>query len=290
MAEFRVTARESATRLESRSGAGVRAVRTADGQAAYLKVTPAALGAQAVTAARRELRFYQDLAPIAPVRTPELLTCADTRDGVALLLAAAGEPRDAASWTAGRWAQLGRELACLHSMPLPTGPDWHRPDALRQALVDPDLAGINAFWAATLPELAALISRRVELADQIEALPSVFTHGDCHPGNIVHAAGSLVFCDWQAAGVGRPGSDLAFLSVRAAPAGVTVPPALLDAYLDGRPGERHALRRALVAEELAILVFLWPPYAAFNSSSGIARVRRRGRDLAGQWFDPPSPH
>jgi aminoglycoside phosphotransferase (APT) family kinase protein len=285
--EFGVAAQESRARLESRSGAGVRAVRTTDGQTGYVKVTPAMLGPRALAAARRELRFYQDLAPVAPVRTPRLLDCVDAEDGVAVLLEAAGEPRDAASWTADMWADLGRELATLHSMPLPTGTDWNRPDALREALADPDLEEIYACWAPALPQLADLVAQRIELEDQIRALPPVFTHGDCHTDNIVHSAGSLVFCDWQEAGIGRPVSDLAFLSVRVTPAGVTVPRALVDAYLDNRPCERHALQRALVAEELAILVFLWPPFAAFNSLSGIARVRRRARELTGRWFETP---
>lgn len=33
-------------------------------------------------------------------------------------------------------------------------------------------------------------------------------------------------------------------------------------------------------EELAILVFPWPPYTAYNGPAGTARVRRRARDLA----------
>jgi aminoglycoside phosphotransferase (APT) family kinase protein len=288
LGNFRLAVQESDARLESRSGAGVRAVRTTDAQAAYLKLTPATLGPLALMAARRELHFYQDLAPIVPVRTPRLLDCADTEDGVAMLLEAAGEPRAAASWTPRMWADLGRELATLHSMPLPTGPDGNRRDALQEALADPNLEGINAFWAPTLPRLADLVSQRAELEDQIRALPPVFTHGDCHIGNIVHSAGSPVFRDWQAAGIGRPVSDLAFLSVRATPAGVTVPRALVDAYLDTRPCERHTLQRALVAEELAIFVFLWPPYAAFNSSSGITRVRQRTHELVKQWFDTPA--
>jgi hypothetical protein len=98
---------------------------------------------------------------------------------------------------------------------------------------------------------------------------------------------ALIFCDRPAAGIGRPATDLAFVSVRAIPAGVTVPQALLDSYMDNRPCERDTLERALVAEELAIFVFLWPPFAAFNSPPAIARVRRRARQLADRWFATP---
>ncbi len=100
----------------------------------------------------------------------------------------------------------------------------------------------------------------------------------------MHSTGSLVFCDWQVVGIGRPVTDLAMLSVRATPTGTAIPRELIDAYLESRPGDRLALERALVAEELAILVFLWPHYARFNSPAGVARVRFRARELAGPYF------
>jgi hypothetical protein len=43
------------------------------------------------------------------------------------------------------------------------------------------------------------------------------------------------------------------------------------------------LKRALILEELAVFVFLWPPYAAYNSRAGIERVHDRARHLAGKW-------
>ena len=49
--------------------------------------------------------------------------------------------------------------------------------------------------------------------------------------------------------------------------------------------ERRVLERALLAEELAIFVFLWPPYAEYNSPPGISGVRRRAHQLAARWFD-----
>lgn len=284
--EFGVTGRHSGRRLESRSGAGVRSVYTVDGHAAYLKVTPATLGAQAIANARRELRFYTDLAPVAPVRTPRIVDHRDTEDGVALLLEAAGEPTPVHAWTTIMWRDLGRELAGLHTMPLPAGADWTRPDAVKEALADPNVDRVEAFWAGTLPHLAELLRRRAELWEQIRALPPVFVHGDCHTGNLPHSAGSLTFCDWQSAGVGRPGSDLTFLSVRATPGGTVVPPALVDAYLERQPWDPRTLRQAMLAEELTTFVLLWPSFATMNSPLGIARVRRRALELAERWFSP----
>ena len=47
--------------------------------------------------------------------------------------------------------------------------------------------------------------------------------------------------------------------LRATPSGTVVPPVLVDAYLENSPYDRHALERAMVAEELATFVFQWPP-------------------------------
>jgi hypothetical protein len=59
--EFGVTVDRVAAPADARSGAGVHRARTAGGEAAYLKVTPASLGAETLDGARRELRFYRRL-------------------------------------------------------------------------------------------------------------------------------------------------------------------------------------------------------------------------------------
>src|SRR5690606_35730215 len=107
LAKLRVTSRGPGPRLESRSGADVQVVRTVGGQEAYLKVTPSTLGPRAVQAAQRELRFYREVAPFAPVRTPKLLGFVDDENGVAVLLEAAGETQAPGAWTASMWSELG---------------------------------------------------------------------------------------------------------------------------------------------------------------------------------------
>lgn len=283
----------------SRSGAWVGAVRTAGGAGAYLKVMPAAAGAQPFEDTRRELRFYRELAPVVPLRVPRLLDGWEDEEGVALLLATAGAPRAATSWTPATWATLGRNLAALHAMPPPDPERWRRDDPLPGAMAAPNLPEIEEFWAGELPELPALLAGTAEFRRRMAALPPVFAHGDCHTDNIVHEGSSLVLCDWQTAGVGRPTADLAFLSVRATPSGTVVPRALIDAYLAHRPraegaettggdadGDRAVWERALVAEELATFVYLWPPFAGFNGAEAVARVRRRTRALAARFLAP----
>ncbi|MBM2623780.1 aminoglycoside phosphotransferase family protein [Actinoplanes sp. LDG1-06] len=256
MRALRVRPRAIAGRLESRSGAGVHPVTTADGAPAFLKVAPGT----------RELRFYQELSTAVPVRTPDLLGHVESPDGVALLLEAAGEPLDVTQWTPALWAALFRDLAALHAMAPPAG--WATPD-------DPPPAApemVRAFWEPALPQLDELLSGTDRLIEARSATPPAFIHGDCHTANITHLDGTLVFCDWQQAGVGRPAADLALLSVRATPAGVTVP-------IDAGP--------SVVAEELALLLFQWPFYAAWNTPDGNARIQARARTLADEWLRSP---
>lgn len=254
MREFGVTVEGPGTQADAQSGAGVWAV-----PGAFLKITPAG------PAAERELHFYRAVAPIAPVRTPALLGVLADESGVALLLADAGSPRPAVSWTPSMWAELGTALALLHGLPVPPGAPAAFPP------VD------EAFWGISLPDPAALVAA-------LAAVPLVLTHGDCHAANLLHGPAGLVFCDWQSAGPGRPTTDLAFPSVRATPSGVVVPPTLLDAYLSTRPLDRDVLRRALIAEELATFLCHWPAYAPVNSPAGNARVVDRVRGLTRRWL------
>jgi aminoglycoside phosphotransferase (APT) family kinase protein len=284
LARLRVIPDESGPRLESRSGAGVHRVRTVDGEVAYLKLTPSTLDSRAVQAAQRELRFYREIAPIAPVRTPTLLDFLADEDGVAILLAAAGATQAPGAWTAAQWAELGRALARLHDLSVPAAASWDRPDALREGMADPDVEALRTFWSPSLLQLPELLARRDTLWAQLAAVPPVFIHGDCHTENLPVRDGHLVFCDWQVTGLGRPTTDLAFLSVRAVPQGAVVPSVFLDAYLAGRADDPRALRRAVLAEELAFFVFLWPPYAVFHDAAAVARVRQRTRQLAERWL------
>ncbi|WP_285104762.1 aminoglycoside phosphotransferase family protein [Promicromonospora sp. MEB111] len=278
---------DGASPADARSGAGVHRVGLTGGGRAYLKVTAADVG-RSRAEAERELRFYRGVAPAAPVSTPALLDVLILDEGVALLLEDAGEQLAVTAWSRDRWRLLGRELARLHGMPLPAG-DWGRADDLLSALAVSDLGPVVEFWSGHLPQLDDLLEGRTAVVDRLRTVPSVFVHGDCHTGNVVHeqAGGhdTPVFCDWQAAGIGRATSDLALLSVRATPSGARVPAALVEEYLArtarrGGAQDVDEFRRCLALEELAILVFQWPSYAAYNGPAGTARIRRRARELA----------
>ena len=183
LTRFGVTVQESPARPGTRSAADVHAARTAAGHPVYLKLTRTAQGPDAMAAARRELRFYRDIGPAAPLRTAQLLDAMDTDEGVAILLESVGEPLPPGSWTPAMWAALGQDLAALHSI---RASGWQRPDGLRLAMADPDLPAIAAFWDPVLPRLADLLAGRAGLERQMDLLPPVFVHGDCHTGNITH--------------------------------------------------------------------------------------------------------
>ena len=266
---------------EARSGAGIHRVRTPAGDLGYLKVTPATLGEKAVADAERELRFYRQVASTVPVATPALLGALSTPEGIALLLSDAGTERPPTAWTGRDWSRLGRDLARIHATPVPSEA-WARPDPLAPALSTPDLKQVRAFWTSALPTLESLLDNRDEILARLSEQPEAFLHGDCHTGNVLHADRGLAFCDWQSAGLGKASTDLAFLSVRATPAGVRIPPELVRDYLAHRSADHDPaeLRVAILLEELAVYVFEWPPFAAYNDWVGVARVRRRARTLA----------
>ncbi|MDR7385750.1 phosphotransferase family protein [Promicromonospora iranensis] len=283
---FDIVRTGDATSAEARSGAGVHRVRISAGELGYLKVTPAALGEKAVADAERELRFYRQVASTVPVATPTLLGALSTPEGIALLLSDAGTERPPSAWTGQDWSRLGRDLARVHATPVPSGA-WARPDPLATAVSTLDLDQVRAFWTPTLPDLESWLANRDQVIARLGAQPEVFVHGDCHTGNVVHADRGLAFCDWQSAGLGRASADLAFLSVRATPAGVRIPSSLVRDYLAHRSADQDpaALQATTLLEELAVYVFEWPPFAAYNDSAGVARVRRRARALADQLGD-----
>ncbi|MFK3978777.1 phosphotransferase family protein [Micromonospora sp. NPDC050397] len=268
----------------SLSGSDARPVRTATGRNAYLKTTPAGLGPAAVAAARRELTFYREVAARVSVRTPSLLAWHDSGDGVAVLLTSSGHPVEPRRWSPTMWTALGHQLALLHGAPPPPGSDWFRPDPLLAAIAAPDAGRVAACWADTIPELPGILARTEDLLSDLNLLEPVLTHGDCHTDNVAFLDQQPALYDWQSVVVGRPAADIAFLSVRATPSGITVPPDLVAAYRSHTGYDRDNLRRALLAEELAIFLFLWPPFAALNTATGVAHARRRVRSLATRWL------
>jgi aminoglycoside phosphotransferase (APT) family kinase protein len=220
-----------------------------------------------------------------PIRTPALLDSYEDDEVIALLLSAHGAVEPAPAWDRSAWLALAVDLARLHGTAVPAPERWTEMWSPVHALRAPDLPMIEGFWREDLGSaLDAIVERRELLAQEILQAGACFVHGDCHTENILREDGALVWIDWQGTGIGNPARELAFLSARAAPSGARMPPALLATYCRERNQDLERMRRSVMAAELAIFVFEWPPYASFDSAAGTQRVRRRTRDLAARWL------
>lgn len=267
-----------------KSGSRILFARRDDGRTCVLKVTSLRED-NAARAGRRELAFYRDLAERMPIRTPALLDAYEDDAVIAMLLSAHGEVEPATSWDRRSWLALAFDLARLHGTAVPAPDRWTEMWSHFAALSEPDLPMIDGFWREDLGSaLDAIVERRERLAQEILQAGECFIHGDCHTENILREDGALVWIDWQGTGIGNPARDLAFLHVRATPSGARIPPQLLATYCRERHTDLVRMRRSVIAAELGIFIFEWPPYASFNSPAGTQRVRRRTRDLAQGWM------
>lgn len=267
----------------SRSGSGVFRVAI-DGTDAVLKVSRG--DRSRLAPARREADVYLTMAPGLPLRTPRLLDYRDSGDTLILLLTAhpsADPPND---WARDDWLRVARDLAALHSVPLPIGSRWRHGSLLLRDLARPDHDLIAGFWeeSAQGRQLAPLLADLPALAAAVSALDQTLVHGDCHTANLLRDSDGIVWVDWQEAGIGNPAEDLAFLSVRSVPEG-TEPPreAMLEVYARCRGVALEPLRRAVLAAELATFVVQWPYYAGLNTPIANGRVRARVGELTRWW-------
>jgi thiamine kinase-like enzyme len=268
----------------SASGAGVYRVQL-DGHDAVLKVTGAGGGQRN---ARRELTFYRTLADRVPVTTPRLLRYADNDDFTALLLSAHTPARPAREWDRTAWLEVARQLAALHSIPLPDEDPWTDTPWLRQVLDRPPIAFAEDYWSGTdaADSIGLVLKAPGALAEAVRATPDGFLHGDCHVDNLLREGNQIVWADWQAAGVGSPAGDLAFLWSRAAADGADVPyEAMLGEYIAHREVDPAVLRLALVAAEIGILLFGWPEYVSYLTQNERDRLTHRLLQLIDDWLN-----
>lgn len=269
------------------SGSRIHFATQHDGTPCVLKVTSLRKDSDA-RAGRRELTFYRDVASQVPVHTPDLLGVYEDSDAIGMLLSFHSTVESATRWNRTSWQALATDLAHLHSTVLPEVTSWVKDDEDRfHPLRAPsDIAMIEKFWRDYLASaLDAILDSRDELEREILQAGTSFLHGDCHTDNILRESRGLVWIDWQSTRVGNPAMELAFLSARVTPSGVQVPARFLTTYCSEREIELEQIRRSVIAAELSIFIFEWPPYAVFDTPDGTSRVRHRTRYLAEQWLD-----
>jgi aminoglycoside phosphotransferase (APT) family kinase protein len=281
--QVHLTGQESAFGL---SGSRIHFATRHDGTPCVLKVT-SLREANDARAGQRELTFYRDIASQVPVRTPDLLGVYEERNMIALLLSRHGSVEPALSWDPPMWRALATDLAHLHDTTPAEARNWSVEDEARfRPLRNPDIAMVEDFWRDDLAgTLDAILASREALEREILHAGMCFLHGDCHTENILREGDDLVWIDWQGTRMGNPALELAFLHARVTPSGAQVPAWFLDAYCSGREIELEQIRRSVIAAELSIFVFEWPPYTLFDTQDGTSRVRRRTRYLAEQWLN-----
>jgi Ser/Thr protein kinase RdoA (MazF antagonist) len=268
----------------SMSSSGVYRVRLA-GRDAVLKVSEGE-PAQRIEA-RRELRFYRDLAESIPLSTPQLLADADSEELTAMLLSVHRAAAPARTWARSEWLEAARQLAVLHSFEAPRRDPWIHAPWVRGVLDDPPAGMAIDHWSRTpaAGRAADLLDDPAALARALDAGPAGFIHGDCHVDNLLRDGDRLVWADWQAAGVGTCGIDLAFLFGRAYADGADPPvEAMVDEYVARRDVDPALLRRSMMAAELATLLFGWPAYMDHHTLYERDRITARLVQLAGDWL------
>nr|WP_246099933.1 phosphotransferase [Stackebrandtia endophytica] len=163
---------------------------------------------------RRELLAYAaDVLPAGPgLRAPR---CLGVGDDTVYLEEVVG-PRESAEVAAHR-------LGIWQATAVVPEVEWLAGHQLAQRIAVTELD-----WSTVSVDarVERLWGRRGEFLDRLETLPSVLSHGDFHPGNLVATGDDMVVLDWGTLGVAPIGADVAHLMLAARTD-------LTDLYLDG---------------------------------------------------------
>ena len=203
----------------------------------------------------REARFYRDLAPLMPVRTPrcvfasaDLLLLEDIAPAVAGTFREGLVPEQVDAVVADFVALHGpwQGAASLDDMPWlwrvspDEGDRWqHNLEQRLPRFLDRHRAQLTATQVVMAEAVTARIGALMLAA---ASLPATLCHGDPGPPNLMfgHPSGEVVYVDWQLAAARSGALDLAWLLVLGVP--VALREARGDEWLRGY-GERLGLDR-----------------------------------------------
>lgn len=218
------------------------------------------------------------LAAHAVVGAPRPLTY--DADHHLLLVADAGGASCAGIANAGA---MGLALAALHALPAPTLPmrpfAAHLDDARDTART---VAALDTALAAPAARLLEALMNRAHDA----GTPSVVTHGDCHPGQVLVDGPRIVLLDFDRCHLGDAAADLGNYLAHADAAilaGGPVEPTearLLQAYGEGG-GRRPDAARLALWRALGLLQLAASPFRALDPKWPVraAAILERGREV-----------
>ncbi len=268
---------------DAMSGSVVVPVITSTGELAVAKVTDHDTEHSAGMA-RREYAVYTQLAPLLPVRVPELLHAYEGSGHTLLLLRRYERPKPPGAWSQTDWDAFTAVIAALHNASLPADPTpwvWTPWPGLDP---DQDRAQIQNLWddAAARRALLYVVEHRTDLEGLAAAVPPSLIHGDCHTGNIVHECSEPLLLDWQNAAIRSGTDDMAFLLLRAGVESRVPPPTkrVIRLYAHHRGLAEGVVLDAVRAAQLLVLAFHYPAFAAFLEERQSARLRAAFTALA----------
>lgn len=253
------------------------------GRRLLLKVSTSVAGQRL---ADRELRFYTDLAPLLPIRVPDLVAATAGDTGVALLMEAHDPSPKAREWSVERWVEVAAGAGRLHGQVEVAG-------AATQLDRPPEASRSRIAWAEErwrvlgYPQIAELVQRLVpEVTATMATAPRTIIHGDCHVENFLLAAdGGLIWADWQEVALGAGPEDLALLWQRAEFDGARPPRSeMMTAYGEARGTiSDETLERVVLAAELRLLLVDWPHHLADGSHRQRRTVVERVSGVVRGW-------
>jgi len=291
------TGRDAELLSGGQSGAAVYRVQRGE-EAAILKLTRADAPRHLIEQARREARFYRELAPILPISVPRVIGVSDDADeDVAILLAEETPAPHVDHWSDADFLIVARQLGRLH------GAFWDRPDlipswvesrpqllperqqvAIRRWRSLADHPKFRTLIGARADEFSRLIEHLPALQMRIDPMPQTLCHGDCHAENFLrNERGDLLLADWQQVRRGGGIDDLSFFFQRAFAASERTLPldAMVRGYTETLVTEFNIaisisrVERCLQVTEFRGWLIDWPEYLGFLPGSSVERILAR---------------
>lgn len=250
--------------------------------------------------AQREFLFYQQLAPLVPLRVPHVVARVCDPQGIAFLLSAYQPSPPASQWQEQDYVEAARQIGELHATFWKTTEQMAQCSWLQRRnehLSELQIKQAETQWQALQEDVdvGLLIPghrfQRVihflpllfSLENRLLAFPLTLCHGDCHSDNVLkNGHGDLIWADWQEIGMGIGPADLSFFFQRAFHAGGTVPyEAMIRTYQ--KQIEAHMrqllptnrLGEVLDIIEVSAWIVQWPGYLRQASPQKLLQVLDR---------------